>query len=234
MGAAVLIGGALVGLGVLAGAGIGIGLLLKPKPPLPAAPPRPSPPSPPPPSPPTPTNYAASHPQVPSTPPRSPVPDTPSRPPVQSAPPAHVRPQEPSPPIQPQGLTNAQRIELVNIRQEMQNEIDTVKTKWRANRDAVEKLKEILKKNLLKFTFKKGFEVSEWIMNSPVEVINKVAVDPIMEEAFEKHDTSQDSNIILQINNRIQQLQNEMQDQINQVNYLKNEISKINEKLGGK
>ncbi len=227
LGVAVLIGGVVGGLAVLGGVGIGVGLLLKPKPPVPGTT---SPASPPPTA--ASPNYVPPRPQVPNTPPRSPVPNTPSRPPIQSTPPAQVRPLEPPPPNQPQGLTNAQRVELVNIRQEMQNEIDHVKTKWRANRDAVEKLKEMLKKNLLKFTFKKGFEVSEWVMNSPVEVINKVAVDPLMEKAFEKHDTSQDSNIILQINNRIQQLQNEMKDQINQVNYLQKEISKINEKLG--
>lgn len=119
----------------------------------------------------------------------------------------------------------------MNIRGEMENEVENIKSKWRANRDAVEKLKDILQKNLLKFTFKKGFDVSEWIMDSPVEVINKIALDPIMEKVFEKHDTSQDGSIIVKINNRIQQLQNEMQDLVNQEKYLQEEISKINQKL---
>jgi predicted nucleic acid-binding Zn-ribbon protein len=69
-------------------------------------------------------------------------------------------------------------------------------------------------------------------MDSPVELINKVAIDPLMEKVFEKHDTSQDSNIILNINNRIRQLQNEMQEMVNQKKYLQTEISKINQKLG--
>ncbi len=209
-------------LGAAAAVGVGVGLVWKDKPAgLPATPP----------SPPAPQPQAApvvsSRTSIPveSPPPAQPVPPMP-------APPVPPEPPVPAPPAQPAGLTGAQRADLVNIRGQMENEVEELKTKWRANRDAVEKLKDLLQKNLLKFTFKKGFDVSEWIMDSPVELINKVAIDPLMEKVFEKHDTSQDSNIILNINNRIQQLQNEMQEMVNQEKYLQTEISKINQKLG--
>ena len=225
-------------LGGAAAVGVGIGLIWKDPPAgLPAAPP--SPPAPQPQA--APVSYgSASIPAEPSppappisyAPPVPPQPPLPA-PPVQPEPPvsAPPEPSAPTPPAQPAGLTPAQQAELVNIRGEMENEVENIKSKWRANRDAVEKLKDILQKNLLKFTFKKGFDVSEWIMDSPVEVINKIALDPIMEKVFEKHDTSQDGSIIVKINNRIQQLQNEMQDLVNQEKYLQEEISKINQKL---
>jgi len=209
LGLVLILGAVLGALGVLGAVGIGIWSLLKPKPAMPSAPP-PSLPR----SPGTPVNY------------------TPASPPVQYIPPTQPEPPLPRPPAQPAGLTNAQRSELTNIRGQMENEVADLKSKWRANRDAVKKLKEILQKNLLKFTFKKGFDVSEWVVNSPAEVITKLTLDPLMEKVFDKHDTAQDSNIVLKINNRIQQLQNEMQDMVNQEKYLQTEISKINQKLG--
>jgi predicted RNase H-like nuclease (RuvC/YqgF family) len=73
--------------------------------------------------------------------------------------------------------------------------------------------------------------VQDWIMTSPVEVINKFTVDPAMEKVFEKHDTSQDAKIIVQINERIQSLKNENQALIDEVKYLQKEIDKLNKKL---
>jgi hypothetical protein len=208
-GTAVIVGGVL---GIIGAIGVGIRFILKGKPPVPPAV---TPPPAPPPAP-----------QV------TPVQYTPPSPPVQHIPPGPTEPPVSPPTPRPTGLTPAQRADLINIRGQMENEAEKLKTKWRANRDAVAKLKEILKKNLLKFTFKKGFEVSDWIMDSPAEVISKIAIDPIMEKVYEKHDTSQDSNIILKINNRIQQLQNEMQEMVKEERYLQTEINKINQKLG--
>jgi len=114
----------------------------------------------------------------------------------------------------------------------MEEEVKRLKTHWRTNRNAVEKLTELKKKNLIKFIFKKGFDVQNWVMNSPVEVINKVTIDPVMDKVFEKHDTSQDANIVVEINNRILKLKNEMKPLSDEVKYLQSEIAKINRLLG--
>jgi len=143
---------------------------------------------------------------------------------------ARPEPSEPSQ-AQPRQLTPEEKMRLSNIRDEMQAEIDQIKNRWRQARDAAENLKTIKKKNMIKFLIKKGFDVNEWVMNSPAEVINKVVGDPAMEKIFEKHDTSQDGNIIVQINNRIQSLQAEMQQMRDEVRYLQTEINKINRTL---
>jgi len=136
------------------------------------------------------------------------------------------------PAAQPASLTPREAARLGGIRSEMQAEIENIKDRWKDTRAAVEKLKTLKKKNMLKFLMKQGLEVNDWIVNSPVEVINKVALDPVMEEVFEKHDTSQDDNIIVQIHNRIQGLEGEMQEMINEVRHLQTEIEKINQVIG--
>lgn len=136
-----------------------------------------------------------------------------------------------TPPPQPPRITPTQQGEWSSIRDQMKNEVENLKAKWRQNRDAIEKLSKLKKKNMLKFLTKQGFEVQNWIMTSPVEVINKFTVDPAMEKVFEKHDTSQDAKIIVQINERIQSLKNENQALIDEVKYLQKEIDKLNKKL---
>jgi hypothetical protein len=215
-------------LGVLGIIGVGIGFALKRTPPLTtslapisvAVPPTSAPPLPmvniPPsmPTPPPPTYITPPPLVVASTPP----------------PPVYPEPVEPPPP-QPAKLSPEKRAELTNLRGEMEEEVMRLKMKWRTNRNAVEKLTELKKKNLIKFIFKKGFDVQNWVMNSPVEIINKVAIDPVMDSAFEKHDTSQDANIVVEINNRIEKLKNEMQPLTDQVKYIQSEIAKINRLL---
>lgn len=216
-------------LGVLGIIGVGIGFALKRTPPLTTSL--------------APTSVAAPLPstpplQVENTPPSLPIPPPPpfTTPPpivIPSPPPLPViqEPVEPPPP-QIAKLTPERRAELTNLRGEMEEEVKRLKTHWRTNRNAVEKLTELKKKNLIKFIFKKGFDVQNWVMNSPVEIINKVAIDPVMDSAFEKHDTSQDANIVVEINNRIEKLKNEMQPLTDQVKYIQSEIAKINRLLG--
>lgn len=115
----------------------------------------------------------------------------------------------------------------------MESEVDRLRDQWKQTRDAVDNLSRLKKKNMIKFIFKKGLEVKGWIMTSPVEVINKVTVDPVMEKIFGKHDTSQDGNIIVGINNRIQSLKAEMHGMADEVKHLRNEIAKINQNLAG-
>jgi peptidoglycan hydrolase CwlO-like protein len=73
-------------------------------------------------------------------------------------------------------------------------------------------------------------------MDGPVDLINKFTIDPLMEKTMGKHDTSQDGNIIVAINNRIESLKGEMQQMMNEVKYLRKEIGKISQNLqrGGK
>jgi hypothetical protein len=160
----------------------------------------------------------------------------PPTPPNQVAPPAQP-PARPEPGKQPQPpkkkLTPEDKARLLNVRSEMESEINRVKNQWRQTRNAVDKLNSLKKKNMLKFIFKKGFDVQGWMINSPVELINKVTVDPLMDKIFEKHDTSQDGNIIVAINNRVQSLKAEMQQMVDEVRYLFNEIAKINQNLSG-
>jgi hypothetical protein len=216
-------------LGVLGIIGVGIGFALKGKSPLPAS----SVPS-------SADAPAISTPPLPvvNTPPSLPIPPPPpsTTPPplvISSPPPPPViqEPVEPPPP-QPAKLTPERRAELTNLRGEMEEEVKRLKTQWRTNRNAAEKLTELKKKNLIKFIFKKGFDVQNWVMNSPVEVINKIAIDPVMDKAFEKHDTSQDANIVVEINNRILKLKNEMKPLSDEVKYLQSEIAKIHRLLG--
>lgn len=125
-----------------------------------------------------------------------------------------------------------QRIELGNIRSEMQAELESLTEKYNQIRQARETLRNLKKKNMLKFIMKKGLDVSQWVTNSPVEVINNVSIDPAMEKVFEKHDTSKDGAIIVQINNRIEKLGEEMRQIEREAKYLKNEIKKIDQKIG--
>jgi len=203
--------------GAFGAVGAGVGYALKNKPGKPARPapqvdvPLPTPPTVTPAAPPT----------------RVTLPSTPmhSEPPL-SEPDSFNNSQPPS-----HKLTPEEKDRLTNIREEMQAEVEQIKIRWSQTREASKKLKTFKKKNMMKFIIKKGLDVNEWIMNSPVEVINKVVVDPVMETAFEKHDTSQDSNIIVQIHNRIISMETEMQQMMEEVKYLQTEISKINQIL---
>ena len=114
----------------------------------------------------------------------------------------------------------------------MIRERDRLKAQWQQTRDAVEKLKLIKKKNLLKFMMRQGFEVKDWIMNSPTELLSKITIDPAMEKMIGKHDTSQDPNIIVAMNNRIESLKAEMDNLVQQTKYLNQEIKKIEIRLG--
>ena len=120
---------------------------------------------------------------------------------------------------------------MITLRGQMQDEVINIKNKHKQTRDAVRNLTTLIKKNLVKFIFKKGFDVSSWVMNSPAEVINKVVIDPALEKVMQKHDTSQDANIIAQINNRIESLKGEMRQLANEAKYLEMEIAKINAQL---
>lgn len=153
----------------------------------------------------------------------------PSSPPPQIPPP--VNPPYSQVPAQQAKLTPERRVELINIRGQMENEIANLKSRWRSNKDAIAKLTRLKKKNMLKFIFKKGFDVQNWLMNSPAEVISKVTIDQLMDKAFEKHDTSQDANIIVTINNRIEAMKVDMQQMTDQVRYLQSEIAKINKMI---
>jgi hypothetical protein len=129
-------------------------------------------------------------------------------------------------------LSPEERAKLVSLRNEMAIEMERYKSQWRATRDATNKLKSLKKKNMVKFVIKQGIETQDWIMTSPVDVINKVVIDPVLEKVMQKHDTSQDGNIIVAINTRIEKLQVEMKQMVNEVYYLNREIAKIERKLG--
>lgn len=216
IGVAAVVGGIIA----IAGAA-GIGYVIKNQPKSPPAPP---PSAPPPVAPPSPVGV---------TPPAvQPPPPPPPPPPAPPAPPSIPTPEDiPPPEPEPVKLTPEARADLITLRGQMQDETVRLREKYRQTRDAVKKLNTLIKKNLIKFIFKKGFDVSEWVMNSPAEVINKVVIDPALEKVMQKHDTSQDANIVVQINNRIESLKAEMHQIANEVNYLEREIAKINAKL---
>jgi len=157
----------------------------------------------------------------------------PFRPPLETpqttAPREKIEPPRP----RPAQLTPEENARLTGIRNEMEEEINQIKERWQQTRAAAKKLKTLKKKNLLKFLIKQGFDVGDWVMNSPVDVINKVTVEPVMDKAFEKHDTSQDGSIIVKIHNRIESMEADMQQMVKEVKYLQGEINKINRSLGG-
>jgi len=72
---------------------------------------------------------------------------------------------------------------------------------------------------MVKFIIKQGIETQDWVMTSPVDVINKAVVDPALESLMQKPDSSQDANIIVSINTRIEKLQAEMKQMVNEVYY---------------
>ncbi|MBP8997099.1 MAG: hypothetical protein KBG10_02300 [Anaerolineaceae bacterium] len=129
-------------------------------------------------------------------------------------------------------LSPAERAKLIGLRNEMVNEMERYKSQWHATRDAVNKLKSIKKKNLIKFIVKQGIETQDWIMTTPVDVLSKVVIDPAVESLMQKPDSSQDGSIIVAINTRIEKLQAEMKQMVNEVYYLNREINKIDRKLG--
>lgn len=128
-------------------------------------------------------------------------------------------------------MTPAQREELLSIRGQMQIEAANLKNKYYDNKEKIDRLKGILKNNMLKFITKKGFDVQEWMLEGPTDVVNKIIVDPVMEKAFQKHDTSQDGKIIVDMYNRIKQMENEMHELSKEFEYLQNEMNKIDQKL---
>ncbi len=128
-------------------------------------------------------------------------------------------------------MTPAQREELLSIRGQMQIEAANLKNKYYDNKEKIDRLKGILKNNMLKFITKKGFDVQEWMLEGPTDVVNKIIVDPIMEKAFQKHDTSQDGKIIVDMYNRIKLMENEMHELSKEFEYLQNEMNKIDLKL---
>lgn len=128
-------------------------------------------------------------------------------------------------------LSPEDRAKLIGIRNEMVNEMERYKSQWHAARDAVNNLKKLRKNNMVKFIIKQGIETQDWIMTSPVDVINKAVVDPALESLMQKPDSSQDANIIVSINTRIEKLQAEMKQMVNEVYYLNREIAKIDKKL---
>jgi hypothetical protein len=194
--------------------------------------------------PPTPTPPIEGAPPV--QPPPTPTPPSESAPPVQP-PPAPTPPIQPSPPVQPpetpepgeqpqppkRNLTPEEKSDLITRRGQMQEEVDRLRDNIKIRRDAVDKLSRLKKNNLIKFIFKKAIDVANWIMNSPVEVINKVTIDPAMDKLFGKHDTSLDGETIVEINNRIQKINAEIKDLREQVGYLLNEIKGTNQTLAG-
>jgi hypothetical protein len=169
-------------------------------------------------------------------PPRTPDTPVPTKSPSQSIPPSLASQPSSENPLPAQNPPSIDKVNLPNLRIEMETEIQRIKTKWQQTRDAVEKLKTLKKKNMIKFIIKQAWETKEWIIDSPVEAINKFTIDPLMEKAMGSHDTSQDGKIIIAINNRIELLKGEMQEMVKETKYLSKEIAKINRSLssGGK
>lgn len=221
LGVAAVVGGIVT---IIGAAGVGIGYVIKNQLNPPPVPPISS----------TPSVIPASPADV--TPPAVPIPPSPGTPPPlpagPSAPPSIPTPEDiPQPEPEPIKLPPEARADLINLRGQMHDESVRLREKYQQTRDAANKLTTLKNKNLIKFIFKKGFDVSEWVINSPAEVINKVVIDPALEKVMQKHDTSQDANIIVQINNRIESLKVEMHQMANEVKYLEMEIAKINAKL---
>lgn len=160
----------------------------------------------------------------------SPTVGTTHAPPPQSMQPSFP-PQAQSPAETGTATAAQEAAQLSGLRDEMIRERERIKEQWRQTRDAVEKLKTLKKKNMLKFLMKQGLEVNDWILNSPVDAINKMTIDPAMEKVFEKHDTSQDGNIIVSLHNRILSLEAEMSQMVNETKHLNSEIAKIDQKL---
>jgi hypothetical protein len=144
------------------------------------------------------------------------------------------------PPPAPAGLTPAERARLEALRTEMQTEVDAEKAAYRKiYRDRAVLLR-MLKKNLLKFLMKKWLETQKFIRMDPMEVLQAMGeeVTPdslkIMERVFEMHDTSRDTDIVVEMKNQLDAMQAEMQERIRNVRYLQQEIHKIDATLAGR
>ncbi len=139
-------------------------------------------------------------------------------------------------------LTPDEIARLKQRRTHMQAEIISEKAKFQQVRRDRASLVRLLKKNLLKVIMKQAIETYETVTFDPEAAADKI-VDGLtpkslrlrpMERIFEKHDTSKDGQIVVEINNRIVEMKGQMQQHIDNVRYLLSEITKINQRLGGK
>jgi hypothetical protein len=150
-------------------------------------------------------------------------------------------PQAPAPPPRPlpKALTPAERARLEALRAEMQEEVDAERAAYLHTKSARSTLVRLNKKNLMKFIMKQGLESQKYIRADPVEVLmamgEEVTPDSlkIMERIFEKHDTSQDTDIVVELKRQIDAMQAEMQQHIDNVRHLRHEIDKIDTTLAG-
>jgi hypothetical protein len=174
---------------------------------------------------------------APSTPaPQAPAPQVP-----QAPAPRAPAPQAPSPPPQPlpRPLTPAERARLEALRAEMQDEVNAERAAYLSAKSTRSTLVRLNKKNLMKFIMKQGLEVQKYVRADPVEVLmamgEEVTPDSlkIMERIFEKHDTSRDTDIVVELKRQIDAKQAEMEQHIDNVRHLRHEIDKIDTTLAG-
>jgi predicted nucleic acid-binding Zn-ribbon protein len=139
---------------------------------------------------------------------------------------------------QPSQLSEAERARLEGIRGEIQAEVaQQIEAYQRAKRERAV-LTRILKQNLLKVFMKKVIETQKWISLDPKNLLSNIGeqVTPdslkIMDRIFQKHDTSHDAEIISSMKAEVDRLQAEMNEHIGNVRDLRQEISRLDQRMG--
>jgi len=121
----------------------------------------------------------------------------------------------------------------------MQAEVAAQKAAYQKTKRERAVLVRIWKKNMLKIVMKQALKTREWVTLDPVEFLNNLRqeVTPdslkVMERVFEKHDTSRDSSIVIEMKAEIDRMKAAMQENIDNVRHLLREIAKINQTLAG-
>ena len=133
-------------------------------------------------------------------------------------------------PASPQ-LSKEERIQLQNIRGMMESQLTEFRTDYNNLTHDREILVSLFRKNGLKFVAKKGLDVFNTVTTSGTELGTQVFLDPIMNQAFSKHDTSKDANIILRTHQLLNLNGSRIQEVRKEIIHLKNEIEMIDQKL---
>jgi hypothetical protein len=160
--------------------------------------------------------------------------------PAASAPAAPSSPVPPSQAVnsdvsQPQTrLTEQQKNQLQNHNIEMQTELEKLRDEYNTWEDLKTHLKTTNKKNMIRFILKKGLDTVD-VINKSVDNFNPAArtFDKTMEKFFQKHDTSKDGQIIVDIQNKLEQINARQSALRKEIIHLKSEISQTDQLLAG-
>jgi uncharacterized protein YdcH (DUF465 family) len=171
----------------------------------------------------------------PVTPVDTPVQPKPPEPPVDSHPPESNQTQQPE---QKKKLTPEERVNLENIRSQMQQQLQEDVAQYNKTSARRANLVIIQKVNLAKIMIKTGISIKQWISLDPIEfatnLSQELVIDRLYNKLFDKNNKMSDAEILVQMKNVMELQKGQMDELRKDVIHLKNEIWNINQRLAGK